>query len=154
MIYKCYHVYLLYIKCYTNELIFCLSGAILCIVRNRINTGFRRYNMALLKKTKQVNTRFTEEEYNLLLLKARTERLTLSDFIRQAAVSKKVSLSGISVVEGQKVRCKTYDTGEIKQGIVKKDASGRLYIPGRGENSDFYPCKWDEVTVLGEKEKK
>ena len=104
--------------------------------------------MALLKKTRQVNTRFTEEEYALLLLKARTERMTVSDFIRQAAVGKKVSLSGIEAQEGQKVRCKAYETGEVRQGIVKKDSAGRLYIPGRGDSQDFYPCKWDEITVL------
>ena len=60
--------------------------------------------MALLKKTKQVNTRFTEEEYALLLLKARTERITVSDFIRQAAIGKKVSLSTFSSSLQQMVR--------------------------------------------------
>lgn len=104
--------------------------------------------MALLKRTKQVNTRFTEEEYALLLLKARTERITVSDFIRQAAIGKKVSLSGIEVQEGQKIRCKAYETGEVRQGIVKKDCAGRLYISSRGDNQNFYPCKWDEITVL------
>ena len=94
--------------------------------------------MALLKKTRQVNTRFTEEEYALLLLKARTERITVSDFIRQAAIGKKVSLSGIEVQEGQKIRCKAYETGEVRQGTVKKDCAGRLYISSRGDSQNFY----------------
>lgn len=101
-----------------------------------------------MDKSKTVKFRISEDDYNLILLKARTERKTFSEYIRETALNKRVALPALKFQEGARISYKAYDSNKTGTGIAKKDFSGRLYILDIETESRFYPCKWDEVTIL------
>lgn len=101
-----------------------------------------------MDKSKTVKFRISEDDYNLILLKARTERKTFSEYIRETALNKRVPLPVLKLQEGARVSYKAYDSNKAGTGIVKKDFSGRLYILDIDTESRFYPCKWDEIATL------
>ena len=96
-----------------------------------------------MNKSKSIKIRVTEDEYNLIVLKARTERINLSEYIRQSAINRRIT-----------VTYRPFDQEETYTGIVKADINGRLYIENSKDKSIFYPCKWDEIKVNKPRKKK
>ena len=45
-----------------------------------------------MNKSKSIKIRVTEDEYNLIVLKARTEKVNLSEYIRQSAINRRIAL--------------------------------------------------------------
>ena len=107
-----------------------------------------------MNKSKSIKIRVTEDEYNLIVLKARTERINLSEYIRQSAINRRITLPALDIAENQRVTYRPFDQEETYTGIVKADINGRLYIENRKDKSIFYPCKWDEIKVNKPRKKK
>lgn len=100
-----------------------------------------------MNKTKIIKFRLTEEDYNLIVLKARTERQAVSEYVRQAAVNKRVNLSDVELTEGARYSYKAFDSEKNGSGVVERDFYGRLFIRDKATKEAFYPCKWDELKV-------
>ena len=107
-----------------------------------------------MNKTKIIKFRLTEEDYNLIVLKARTERQAVSEYVRQAAVNKRVNLSDVELTEGARYSYKAYDNEKSGSGVVGRDFSGRLFIRDKATKEAFYPCKWDELKEIKARKKK
>ena len=92
-----------------------------------------------MNKSKSIKIRVTEDEYNLIVLKARTEKVNLSEYIRQSAINRRIALPALDIAENQRVTCRPFDEEETYTGIVKADINGRLYIENSKDKSIFYP---------------
>ncbi len=88
-----------------------------------------------MNKSKSIKIRVTEDEYNLIVLKARTEKVNLSEYIRQSAINRRIALPALDIAENQRVTCRPFDEEETYTGIVKADINGRLYIENSAEGS-------------------